>query len=280
MKRIKHWLPGLMGALSLLVGIATAQEAGSERHRVDERGAAGPGGQRQADLQGAPAGAAPCLQRCQAGPHRARLCEYGQCPRQIEPDLQRRRPEERQHRPGRGPHSRRPQPQQGDVLRSDDRRQEPLLAMVPSATPGQHAGRSNISPRRRPAEGATAFATSRFRRGKDGEGRITVDLTDPNAGIDIKQQGSNLVVDFVKVTVPEALRKRLDVTDFATPVLSVNDRSEGRRRAHDDHSRAGSGSTTPIRATPSSSSKSSRSSRIRTSSCRARAAAIRARSCR
>jgi type IV pilus assembly protein PilQ len=30
-----------------------------------------------------------------------------------------------------------------------------------------------------------------FRRGKDGEGRITVDLTDANAGIDIKQQGSN-----------------------------------------------------------------------------------------
>jgi type IV pilus assembly protein PilQ len=60
-----------------------------------------------------------------------------------------------------------------------------------------------------------------FRRGKGGEGRITVDLTDPNAGIDIKQQGSMLVVDFVKVTVPETLRKRLDVTDFATPVLTV-----------------------------------------------------------
>lgn len=61
-----------------------------------------------------------------------------------------------------------------------------------------------------------------FRRGKDGEGRITVDLTDSNAGIDIRQQGSTLVVDFVKVNVPETLRKRLDVTDFATPVLSVN----------------------------------------------------------
>jgi hypothetical protein len=66
-----------------------------------------------------------------------------------------------------------------------------------------------------------------FRRGKDGEGRITVDLTDANAGIDIKQQGSNLVVDFAKVTLPEALRKRLDVTDFATPVLTVTTVEKG-----------------------------------------------------
>jgi type IV pilus assembly protein PilQ len=66
-----------------------------------------------------------------------------------------------------------------------------------------------------------------FRRGAGGEGRITVDLNDPNAGIDIKQQGSMLVVDFVKVTVPEALRKRLDVTDFATPVLSVTTVQKG-----------------------------------------------------
>ena len=66
-----------------------------------------------------------------------------------------------------------------------------------------------------------------FRRGKDGEARISVDLTDPNAGIDIRQQGQNLVVDFAKVTVPESLRKRLDVTDFATPVVSVSTTQQG-----------------------------------------------------
>jgi len=66
-----------------------------------------------------------------------------------------------------------------------------------------------------------------FRRGKDGEARITVDLSDPNAGIDIHQQGQSLVVDFVKVEVPVALRKRLDVTDFATPVLSLNTVQQG-----------------------------------------------------
>jgi type IV pilus assembly protein PilQ len=66
-----------------------------------------------------------------------------------------------------------------------------------------------------------------FRRGKDGEGRITVDLSDANAGIDIKQQGSTLVVDFAKVTVPERCAERLDVTDFATPVLTVNTVQKG-----------------------------------------------------
>ncbi len=66
-----------------------------------------------------------------------------------------------------------------------------------------------------------------FRRGRDGEARILVDLSDPNAGIDIRQQGQNLVVDFVKVTVPESLRKKLDVTDFATPVVSVNTTQQG-----------------------------------------------------
>ena len=56
-----------------------------------------------------------------------------------------------------------------------------------------------------------------FRRGKDGEGRVIVDLSDSNVGIDIKQQGANLVVDFLKTALPERLRRKLDVNDFATP---------------------------------------------------------------
>ena len=66
-----------------------------------------------------------------------------------------------------------------------------------------------------------------FRRGKDGEGRIVVDLSDAGTGIDIRQQGANLVVDFMKTTVPEHLRRKLDVVDFATPVSSVETKSLG-----------------------------------------------------
>jgi len=66
-----------------------------------------------------------------------------------------------------------------------------------------------------------------FRRGKDGEGRIVVDLSDTGTGIDIRQQGSSLVVDFMKTTVPDRLRRKLDVTDFATPVTSVETKAVG-----------------------------------------------------
>lgn len=66
-----------------------------------------------------------------------------------------------------------------------------------------------------------------FRRGKDGEGRIVVDLGDPGTGIDIRQQGSSLIVDFMKTTIPDQLRRKLDVTDFATPVTTVETKALG-----------------------------------------------------
>ena len=66
-----------------------------------------------------------------------------------------------------------------------------------------------------------------FRRGKDGEARIVVDLNDAGTGIDIRQQGKSLVVDFLKTSVPENLRRKLDVTDFGTPVTSVETRPLG-----------------------------------------------------
>lgn len=66
-----------------------------------------------------------------------------------------------------------------------------------------------------------------FRRGKEGEGRLVVDLSDPNAGIDIRQQGNSLIVDFLKTEVPEQLRRKLDVVDFGTPVSSVLTQTQG-----------------------------------------------------
>ena len=61
-----------------------------------------------------------------------------------------------------------------------------------------------------------------FRRGKLGEGRLVIELSDTTTGIDIRQQGQSLIVDFLKTNLPDALRKRLDVVDFATPVQSIN----------------------------------------------------------
>ena len=66
-----------------------------------------------------------------------------------------------------------------------------------------------------------------FRRGKNGEGRIEVDLSDPGVGIDIRQQGTTLIVDFLKTNLPRNLQRKLDVVDFATPVQDVDTFAQG-----------------------------------------------------
>ncbi len=66
-----------------------------------------------------------------------------------------------------------------------------------------------------------------FRRGRAGEGRVVVDLADTSTGIDIRQQGQNIVVEFLKTSLPENLRRRLDVVDFATPVQIINTFQQG-----------------------------------------------------
>ena len=68
-----------------------------------------------------------------------------------------------------------------------------------------------------------------FRRGADGAGRIIVELPNNQVGVDIRQQGQSLVVEFLRSTLPDALRRRLDVTDFGTPVQSVTTSQNGDR---------------------------------------------------
>ena len=60
-----------------------------------------------------------------------------------------------------------------------------------------------------------------FRRGPDSAGRIVVSLPNNEVGVDIRQQGKTLVVEFLKTALPEGLRRRLDVADFGTPVQTV-----------------------------------------------------------
>ena len=74
----------------------------------------------------------------------------------------------------------------------------------------------------RPGEAAHALRDIDFRRGRNGEGRIIVDLSDTTTGIDIRQQGKTLIVDFIKTSLPRNLERRLDVGDFATPVMTID----------------------------------------------------------
>ena len=68
-----------------------------------------------------------------------------------------------------------------------------------------------------------------FRRGSDGSGRVVVSLPSSQVGVDIKQQGKGLIVDFLKSSLPEGLRRRLDVADFGTPVQMINTTQQGDR---------------------------------------------------
>ena len=66
-----------------------------------------------------------------------------------------------------------------------------------------------------------------FRRGSDGDGRIVVNLSRSATPVDVKEEGNRIVARFVGAQLPSELRRRLDVTDFATPVQYVDARQEG-----------------------------------------------------
>jgi type IV pilus assembly protein PilQ len=68
-----------------------------------------------------------------------------------------------------------------------------------------------------------------FRRGVDGSGRVIVTLPSSQVGVDIRQAGQTLVVEFMKSSLPEGLRRKLDVADFGTPVQTVTTFQAGDR---------------------------------------------------
>nr|WP_024814125.1 type IV pilus secretin PilQ [Acidovorax sp. JHL-3] len=68
-----------------------------------------------------------------------------------------------------------------------------------------------------------------FRRGADGSGRIIVGLANNQVGVDLRRQGKGLTIDFLRSSLPEGLRRRLDVTDFGTPVQIVTTSQQGER---------------------------------------------------
>ena len=68
-----------------------------------------------------------------------------------------------------------------------------------------------------------------FRRGSDGSGRIVVGLGSSQVGVDLRKEGKGLTVDFLRTTLPENLRKKLDVGDFGTPVQSISTNQQGDR---------------------------------------------------
>ncbi len=68
-----------------------------------------------------------------------------------------------------------------------------------------------------------------FRRGSDGAGRVIVNLSSNQVGVDLQQQSKGIVVEFMRSSLPEGLRRKLDVMDFGTPVRAVTTTQVGER---------------------------------------------------
>lgn len=66
-----------------------------------------------------------------------------------------------------------------------------------------------------------------FRRGNEGEGRVVVQLGNSATPVDVREEGGRIQVRFVGAKLPDNLRRRLDVTDFGTPVRFVDARRDG-----------------------------------------------------
>ena len=66
-----------------------------------------------------------------------------------------------------------------------------------------------------------------FRRGPKGQGRLIIGLSTPNSMVDVKERAGKVELHFFNTQLPDALAKRYDVTDFATPVQQLEVKSRG-----------------------------------------------------
>ncbi len=81
---------------------------------------------------------------------------------------------------------------------------------------------STAAPVKSYAAHGKAISNIDFQRGEQGEGNVVITLSDASVSPDIQEQGGKIRLDFAKTQLPEALRVRLDVKDFATPVQFVS----------------------------------------------------------
>lgn len=68
-----------------------------------------------------------------------------------------------------------------------------------------------------------------FRRGLDNAGKLVVGLANDRVGVNIRQQGQQLVVEFLKSSLPDSMKRPLDVSDFGTPIQRVSTSQVGDR---------------------------------------------------
>jgi len=104
-----------------------------------------------------------------------------------------------------------------------------LLIVLESTSVASAAGSEPVHFAPSQASSVSALRELDFRRGPDGAGRVIVNLPSSQVGVDIQQQGKSLVVEFLKTSLPAEFRKRMDVTDFGTPVQTMTASQSGDR---------------------------------------------------
>ena len=113
-------------------------------------------------------------------------------------------------------------------VKSDNKKLVVALFDAPGTTVGESAPEAGRFSAAVKTDGASfGLRDVDFRRGQSGEGRIIVDLSAANSGVDIKAQGKVLIVDFLRTQVPRNLERKLDVSDFGTPVQQIDTFAQG-----------------------------------------------------
>ncbi|WP_028614572.1 type IV pilus secretin PilQ [Halopseudomonas pelagia] len=98
---------------------------------------------------------------------------------------------------------------------------------VPQAAPSDWRATSEPAVSSPMAARGRSITSLDFRRGEQGEGNVIVDLSDPSVKVDVQEQGGRVRLTFPDTQLPDSLRVRLDVKDFATPVNFVNASTSG-----------------------------------------------------
>ncbi|QVL47335.1 MAG: type IV pilus secretin PilQ [Thiocapsa sp.] len=126
---------------------------------------------------------------------------------------------------------------EGNRVRVDiDARNEPDAARPASPAPAAARTQARApasAPWDRPtSDGGAAPGPSvrdiDFRRGPEGEGRVLIKLPNATTRVTVREQGSRVFVDIIDAALPQRLFRRLDVVDFATPVVAIESRPKGR----------------------------------------------------
>jgi type IV pilus assembly protein PilQ len=99
---------------------------------------------------------------------------------------------------------------------------------APTVTASVAAAASSSSRRSEaPVAASRNVSDVSFRRGPGGQGVITVKLSNPGIPVDVRQEGNQIIADFQGATLKKGQQRRLDVTDFATPVTTVEALNRG-----------------------------------------------------